>query len=256
MSYEWLIDLPRFLDKWQVRWVGYGDWETHAGAGPDERDYTPSAILNHHTASTDWYPVDRLTNKCNMYIDPSGLVWLYSLGYQFDSGYGDPNVLGRARNDVEPRPPEDMVPSDRINGNPWFVDVEVGHWGYGEPIPPAQREALLAVNAAVCDMQGWNPETRVLGHKEWTRRKVDPRWSWHGEPDSMEDIRRDTVVLMEEHLMPRILWEQLIDALFEGRPDEFQGDSGYWKTLDPASDEWTDFFNAFVRAISLEEAGV
>ena len=54
--------------------------------------------------------------------------------------------------------------------------------------------------------------------------------------------------------MPRQQWEQLIDALFAGRPDEFVGDPDYWKTLDPDSPDWaTDFFPAFVRAISPSE---
>lgn len=53
--------------------------------------------------------------------------------------------------------------------------------------------------------------------------------------------------------MPQEQWEQMIDALFVGRPDEFQGDPNYWKQLDPASTEWSDFWAAFVRAISLED---
>jgi len=52
--------------------------------------------------------------------------------------------------------------------------------------------------------------------------------------------------------MPQEQWYQMIDALFEGRPDEFQGDADWWKAL-PASDPvWvTHFWPAFVRAISI-----
>ena len=54
-------------------------------------------------------------------------------------------------------------------------------------------------------------------------------------------------------LMPEAQWYQMIDALFEGRPDEFQGDPEYWKHQVPTdSGEWTDFWAAFVRAISLD----
>ena len=52
-------------------------------------------------------------------------------------------------------------------------------------------------------------------------------------------------------LMPEQQWNQMIDALFVGRPDEFVGDPNYWKELDPDSAEWNDFFAAFVRVISV-----
>ena len=50
--------------------------------------------------------------------------------------------------------------------------------------------------------------------------------------------------------MPTQQWHAMIDSLFEGRPDEFQGDPNYWKQLDPDSAEWRDFFAAFTRAIT------
>ena len=248
--YSWLTNLPTYLNKWNVPWQGYANWDTHAAYGPDERDYTPVGLLNHHTAGPAWYPPSKLTNKCNLYINPSGTVYVMSLGYQGDSGMGDPNVLYRVRNKLPIEPPTDFTVSDRINGNPWFVDVEVGHPGDGSAIPDAQRDSLLLVNAAVCDMLGLDPWTQLLGHKEWTRRKVDPRWSFNNRLDSMEDVRFDTVKVLEEEIMPRQQWMQMIDALFVGRPDMFQGDPDYWKDLEPDDPEWQDFWAAFVRAIS------
>lgn len=55
----------------------------------------------------------------------------------------------------------------------------------------------------------------------------------------------------EEELMPKQQWDAMIEALFVGRPDMFQGDPNYWKQLDPDSPEWVDFFRAFVNAISI-----
>jgi hypothetical protein len=57
-------------------------------------------------------------------------------------------------------------------------------------------------------------------------------------------------IAREEELMPKQQWDMMIEALFVGRPDKFQGDPNYWKQLDPDSPEWVDFFNAFVEAIS------
>ena len=51
--------------------------------------------------------------------------------------------------------------------------------------------------------------------------------------------------------MPIEQWNQMIDALFIGRPDEFQGDPDYWKNEVPTdSPEWRDFWAAFVRVIT------
>lgn len=254
MSYRRLLELPDHLAMFGVDFITIDGWQERAAKGEDERDYTPVGLLNHHTAGPAWYPVSKLLTKCNLYIDPAGMVHVVSSGYQYDSGYGDPNVLYRVRNGLPIEPPQDTVVADRINGNPWFIDIEVGHPGDGSPIPPAQRGALIRTNAAICHMMGFDPATQVIGHKEWTRRKIDPRWSSLGHPDSMDFIRIDTMRALEDwkekNGMPKEQWEQLIDALFAGRPDEFQGNPDYWKGLDPDSPEWGDFWAAFVRVIS------
>jgi hypothetical protein len=34
-------------------------------------------------------------------------------------------------------------------------------------------DTMRRVNAALCDLFGWDPLTRVIQHAEWTRRKID-----------------------------------------------------------------------------------
>ena len=253
MAYEWLPEnITDYLAKYSCTFVEWEGWYSRAAYGEDERDFTPVGLVNHHTAGTNDYDPARLLTKCNFYISPVGVTYLLAAGYQADTGMGDPNVLARVRNDQPPTAPQDARPSDRINGNPWFIDIEVGHWGDGSPIPEVQRDELIRVNAAVCDMYGWDPRTRLIGHKEWTRRKIDPFWSFNGSVDMMEDIRSDTVDLIESKRngMPETQWHQMIDALFEGS-DEFNGDPNYWKFGVPEdSPEWEDFWAAFVRAIT------
>lgn len=251
MTYNWLTDLPSALTRWGVDWYGYGNYQTHAYTPPDEGNYTPVGLMIHHTASTAWYPVHKLVDSCNLYIDPAGQAVLYSLGRQRDSGLGDPNALYRVQHMHPPQRPLDFTASDRINGNQWFVDIEVGHPGDGSPIPTQQRDALLLVSAAVCDVLNLDAATQVIGHKEWTRRKIDPRWSYRFNIDEMGMIRDDIGEVLKGELMPRVLFEGMIDALFAA-DGEFQGDPQYWKTLidDPTNSEWDDFWAAFTRMVS------
>lgn len=233
MAYEWITDdILRYLQRYGVSYVEWEGWRERAAYGPASRHFTPVGLVNHHTAGTDWYNPERLLTKCNFYIRPDGTVFVLSAGHQADSGMGDPNVLGRVRNDMPPQPPRDYTSSDRINGNQWFVDIEVGHWGMGEPIPEVQRDALIKLNAAICDYYDWRPEYRLIGHKEWTRRKVDPRWEYDGQPDLMEYIRRDTVELLD-NTREAIIMEYLkadlhamVDAAFEVGGAE--GNEAWW----------------------------
>ena len=193
-EYHWQNQIDQYLTQEGVNWEPYiEDWKTFAGYGPQERPYTPVAVINHHTASTAWYPKEKLTTKCNIYIDPSGKAWLMSAGYQFDSGYGDPHVLSAIEHGQTPPKPTDTTDADRILGNPWFIDIEVGHPGDGSVIPEVQRECLIKTNVALMRMNGWNPFINLIDHKWWTRRKIDVRWSREatGLPDTMEQIQLD-----------------------------------------------------------------
>ena len=85
-------------------------------------------------------------------------------------------------------------------------------------------------------------------------------WKWLGwrasgaDPMHFEiDVPPDKCQPVDmEDTMPKQQWDQFIDSLFIARPDEFQPPGGqeYWKQLDPNSNEWADFWNAFMRVIS------
>ena len=258
MIYRWLNGVEAHLDDWNVTWEGYGpEWKTRAYRLPGEVEYNPIGVMNHHTASTSWYPKDKLIYSCNFYVDPAGKVWIMGLGYQRDSGSGDPAVLERIRKGEPVGKPMDYLVSQRINGNPYFIDIEVGHPGDGSEIPQVQRDALLHLNAALISYLKADVKTALIGHDEWTRRKIDPEWSYKGKPDSMEYIRRDTVTLLEGG-MPRKQFENMVKALFVGRPDEFKGNPAYFYSNvadggiydDPENVDWINFWNSFVDVIA------
>jgi hypothetical protein len=98
-----------------------------------------------------------------------------TLGLARDSGLGDPAVLEAMRADrVAPNPKNDRdKPDTCVNGNPFFLDVEVANDGVDEDYQPGQLRATCVAAAAVCAHFGWNPRTRVKHHREWTTGKID-----------------------------------------------------------------------------------
>lgn len=83
-------------------------------------------------------------------------------------------------------------------------------------------------------------------------RNVTPPWRYSdGHTERHTDPAPENGLYNGGDGMPTAQWHQLIDALFLGRPDEFTGDPEYWKNQVPTdSDEWADFWAAFVRVIS------
>ena len=63
-----------------------------------------------------------------------------------------------------------------FSGNPFFYGFE--NENKREPPPPqlwpdVRLDSMARAAAALCQAHGWN-ENRVIGHKEWTKRKSDP----------------------------------------------------------------------------------
>lgn len=193
MNLDWLADKIRAEDP-HLTVIETDGWKTNVRRS--SASYTPVGILNHHTAPPVPYPVDKLLKSCNLNVTPDGVVYVISAGYQWDSGMGDPKVLAAIRANLVPPWPQDRTDSERINGNPWFVDIEVDHAGDGSPLPEAAHHALLVCDAAICRHEGWDPRIRLLGHREWTRRKIDPRWDTP--PDNpMPAIRQEVLTMLQ-----------------------------------------------------------
>ena len=185
-------------------------WTEHAAKMEGERTYAPQGLVNHHTASvgnypaTPWYPVDRLRTKCNVNIKPDGVVYLISSGYQYDTGYGDRFVLEAvADGDKPPRPTDTYVDGKPGGDNPgylvnsYYIDIECDHPGDGRPITQDQYDSLVLFNAGVLLQNGWNIN-HLIGHKESTRRKIDPYWN--NDRNTMDTIRFDTEKVMESYM--------------------------------------------------------
>ncbi|WP_149180883.1 peptidoglycan-binding protein [Streptomyces sp. TRM49041] len=162
-----------------VRVVEYGSWRTrnrnHKGSfGPI------NGVMIHHTVSSGTDASVRLCYDgyaslpgplCHGVIAKDGTVYLISAGRANHAGAGDDEVL---RAVVAER--ELPAPNDRAaDGNVHFYGFEAINLGNGrDPWPEAQLDAIERASAAICRAYGWTAAS-VIGHKEWTSQKVDPR---------------------------------------------------------------------------------
>jgi hypothetical protein len=96
---------------------------------------------------------------------------LISDGRANHAGSGDDDVLRAVIAESElPAPSE-----TNTDGNARFYGWECINLGDGEdPWPAAQLDGIERASAAVCRLYGWGAGS-VIGHKEWTNQKIDPR---------------------------------------------------------------------------------
>lgn len=110
----------------------------------------------------------------------NGVVDVIGCGRANHAGTGDSKILDLIRSEgydfVLPAPQD-----DGYDGNGRFYGVEAYYSGSHRP---EQYNAMVNLAAAICDAHGWTGKS-VLGHREWTRTKIDP-----GSVD-MPQFRRD-----------------------------------------------------------------
>ncbi|CAM5654994.1 peptidoglycan-binding protein [Streptomyces fumanus] len=159
--------------------VEHGDWRTHnrnsVGAwGP------VNGVMVHHTvtsgtdASVDlcYDGTSELPGPlCHGVIAKDGTVHLVGNGRANHAGSGDADVLDAVVAETALPAPN----SDDVDGNTRFYGFECVNLGDGsDPWPEAQLKAISRVCAALCRAHGWSAAS-VIGHLEWTIRKIDPK---------------------------------------------------------------------------------
>lgn len=161
--------------------VGHRGWVGNVRPGA----FTPQGCMVHHTASGDSEGIVDLCYRgradlpgplCNIVVRKSGTLHVVSNGRANDSGMGSSVVLADVRRDKSPPgTAKQRGLADDTNGNPWFYDIEIVNLGNGtDPYPVHQQAAVVGALAAICQAHGW-AATRIVGHAEWSARKVDPR---------------------------------------------------------------------------------
>lgn len=170
---------------WATR--GYDFW------GPNSN---PVGGMQHHTAPPVPFPVLNLYAygriKANFNVKRDGTIHVIAAGAcNYSSGPGSRIVLTETRAGIAPTATaKQRGLVDNTGGNHWYVNNETDHPGDGSPIPAAQYDACVVTWRLICDRFGWTPD-RIVGHAEWTARKIDPYWNGRDAHRNLEDIRHD-----------------------------------------------------------------
>lgn len=163
-----------------VRVAEHSGWRTrnrnHKGAwGP------VNGITIHHTAGSN--SLGLCVNGTAALPGPLCHTHLAKNALATMVGYGRTNHGGTfARNAhdavvkesaVHPRP--DVA--EPVDANARYYGIEIENLGNGkDPYPVAQYDAAVRWAAAICRAHGWSAQS-VIGHKEGTRRKIDPSFA-------------------------------------------------------------------------------
>lgn len=171
-----------------VKVVEIGSWRTHNRGDRGDGWGPIHGVMVHHTVSSGDASSVELCRAgyselpgplCHGVIGKSGIVYIVSAGRSNHAGGGSPTVLNAVINedygDYPPATHHHEGVTGAVDGNARFYGWECVNLGDGkDPWPEAQVDAVIRASAAVCRAYGWSAKS-VIGHKEWSDYKSDPR---------------------------------------------------------------------------------
>jgi hypothetical protein len=160
-----------------VRVVERSGWRTHNRNSKGRWDNL-NGIVIHHTAGRNslnlcWNGTSSLPGPlCHTHLAKDGAATMVGYGRTNHAGTFAQNahdaVVAESRN--HPRPDS----SEPVDGNRHYYGIEIENLGNGsDPYPEVQYDAAVRWATAICRAHGWSADS-VIGHKEGTRRKIDP----------------------------------------------------------------------------------
>lgn len=167
------------LNREDLTVVQYDGWRTHNRNRQGAWGPLNGVMIHHTVTSGSRHTVELCRNGypglpgplCHGVITKDGRVHLIGHGRANHAGLGDSDVLRAVIAERRTPPPNDH----NTDGNSRFYGFECENLGNGrDPWPEVQLEAIERAAAAICRHHGWN-ERSVIGHLEWTNRKIDPR---------------------------------------------------------------------------------
>lgn len=155
----------------------YRDWRNHnrnhKGAwGP------LNGVVIHHTAGRDSLALcyngtgDLPGPLCHTHLAKSGVANMVGNGRANHAGMFAANAMDAMYRELSAHP---TPGPDAMDANARTYGIEIENLGNGTDFYPAvQYDAAVRWAAAICRFHGWTANS-VIGHKEGTRRKIDPK---------------------------------------------------------------------------------
>jgi hypothetical protein len=137
-----------------------------------------NGVMIHHTAATSSMGItysgrmDLPGPLCHTHLAKDGTATMVGNGRANHAGTIAQNAFDAvvADSPVHPRPDA----AEPVDGNQHLYGLEIENRGDGkDPYPDVQYDQAVRWAAAICRAHGWTANS-VIGHKEGTRRKVDP----------------------------------------------------------------------------------
>ncbi len=177
------MDFAHILAAAKVPFVEHGDWRTRVRPGT----FRPEGVMIHHTASTGFDATLKVVTHgrpdlngplCNIYV-ARGKCYLISAGRANHAGAGSSEALAYLRKNSPPTGSAAKLdrPDDFTGANGIFVGFEV--LSPGKPSVQLADEdwnVVCKATAAILRNLRIPHPARMIGHAEWTRRKVDPQF--------------------------------------------------------------------------------
>lgn len=109
---------------------------------------------------------------CHTHLAKDGTATLVGHGRANHAGTFAANAHAAVVNESASHPRPDAA--EPVDGNARYYGIEIENLGNGkDPYPAVQYDQAVRWAAALCRAHGWSADS-VIGHKEGTRRKIDP----------------------------------------------------------------------------------
>ena len=163
-----------------VRQQGYGSWTTHGRDQATGKTFGPvNGVVIHHTAGTSslalcYNGTSSLPGPlCHTHLGKNAVASMLSVRRANHAGTFAANAHRAVLDEAEVHPYPDAA--EPVDGNDHYYGLEIENLGNGtDPYPWVQYRAAVKWATAICRHHGWT-ENSVIGHKEGTRRKIDPK---------------------------------------------------------------------------------
>ncbi|MEV7402854.1 peptidoglycan-binding protein [Streptomyces sp. NPDC091267] len=158
--------------------IEHAGWRTHNRAG--HGSWGPmNGVVIHHTAGRDslslvYNGTSALPGPlCHTHLSKSGVATMVGNGRANHAGTFATNAFNAMMNENKTHPRPDAA--EPVDANARTYGIEIENLGNGTDFyPDAQYDAAVRWAAAICRFHGWSAQS-VIGHKEGTRRKIDPK---------------------------------------------------------------------------------